>query len=129
MTAWPGVRSTGVDDRAATGEDGAPEYGGDVGWDVVPDGYDRMLVDDSVCGETRDAEVMFDVSVVAVQADTAAEEGARVVRCAAGEQGSLPSVRHSAQLLQRGRKAMTTRCPTTKPDTPSPSCSTRPAAS
>ncbi len=55
-------RAAGVDDRAATSEDGAPEYGGDVGWDVVSDGYDRMLVDDSVRGETGDAEVMFDVS-------------------------------------------------------------------
>ena len=43
--------------------------------------------------------------------------------------GSRPSVRQPAQLPQRGRKVMTTRSPGATSVTPSPTCSTMPAAS
>ena len=46
-----------------------------------------------------------------------------------GMHGSLPSVEQLAHSPQRGRKAMTTRCPISRSVTFAPSSATRPAAS
>ena len=124
------LRAAGVDDRATTGEHGAAEEGGDLGGHVLVEGYDGPVVDHGMGGEARDTEVVEHLVIAAPQAHAAAPAGC-LARCSKlpGMQGRMPPDAQPVQSPQRGRKVITTRCPTVIPGTSLPTCSTIPAAS
>ena len=78
-----GLRPSGVDDGAATGEHGAAEQRRDHGWHVGGHRHHRAAVDDGVRGEAGHPEVVVDGLAVARQPPLAGHQGARGVGGAA----------------------------------------------
>jgi hypothetical protein len=74
-----GLRPSGVDDRPATGEDGATEQRGDLGRHVSGHRHHGAPVDDGVGGETGDPEMMVDGFAAARQPPFAIHQRARAV--------------------------------------------------
>ena len=85
-----GLRPAGVDDGPTAGQHGASEQRCHRRRHVGGHGYHRATVDDRVCGEAGDPEVVVDGLAVARQPPFAGHQRARAVGGAAGFAGGQP---------------------------------------